>query len=75
MEMWAWEEKCCLAVKVVSSSVRELSLKIVSAILHNIMLVFWISGLVQHLPQQNLVVYYKTLPGSLHTAAAWEGPE
>ena len=71
MAVWAWEGKCCLAVKVVTSSIREASeapasphsLKTVAAILRNITLVIRTSGLVQHWPQQNLVVYYKTLPG------------
>lgn len=65
-------------VKLVSSPAQEASealasvpfLKTVLAILCNIMLAFCISGLIQHLPQQNLVVYYKTLPGPLHKAAA-----
>lgn len=33
------------------------------------------AGPVQHRPQHNVVVHYKTLPGPLHTAAAREGPE
>lgn len=50
-------------------------LKPILAVLHKILLVFSVSGLVQFLPQQNLVVYYNTLPSLLHTATTYENPE
>lgn len=84
VEVWAWEGKCCLAVKAVTSSIWRtlealtslISLKIVSVIQHNITLDsdLW-AGQVQHWPQQNLVVHGETLPGPLHTATAREGPQ
>lgn len=72
--------KSCLTVKVVSSFSVEVffffssgfSLKIVLALLRNITPL--LQDLWAHLailPQQNPVVYFKTLPGPLHTAVAW----
>lgn len=73
--------KCCLTVKVVSSFSLEVvffllasgfSLKIVLALLRNITPL--LQDLCAHLailPQQNPLVYFKTLPGPRHTAVAW----
>lgn len=75
--------KCSLTVKVVSSFSVEVfffrsfgpsgfSLKIVLALLWNdtpLLQDLWARLAI--LPRQNPVVYFKTLPGPLHTAVAW----